>query len=264
MGRTTGTNHSGNRGRRRAAAVAARPPPAEPAIRVAVIDFQGAGAISGYESLGAGLQSMLTTDLAASHSIAVVERTKLAALRQEMKLSRSAAADPKTALRVGKLAGATHLVTGTFTLVGKELRLDARTIEIATGRVVLATDAKGERDAFFELEKKLANAIVAGIGVSLSPKERASMARIQTADFEAFRRFGDGLSPVRRRRLRQVAGGAARGDRARPGVRPGAHDAGDVPEDGQRDPQPRRRDRRREARAERRRRAGSCAPRSRR
>jgi hypothetical protein len=85
-------------------------------------------------------------------------------------------------------------VTGTFTLVGKELRLDARTIEIATGRVVLATDAKGERDAFFELEKKLANAIVSGIGVSLSPKERASKARIQTADFEAFRRFGDGLS----------------------------------------------------------------------
>jgi len=159
-----------------------------------VIDFQGSGAVSGYETLGAGLQSMLTTDLAASHSIAVVERTKLAALRQEMKLSRSAAADPKTALRVGKLAGATHLVTGTFTLVGKELRLDARAIEIATGRVVLASDAKGERDAFFELEKKLASAIVAGIGVSLSPKERASMARIQTADFEAFRRFGDGLS----------------------------------------------------------------------
>jgi TolB-like protein len=176
------------------AVVAAPPAASEPAIRVAVIDFQGAGAVAGYETLGAGLQSMLTTDLATSHSIAVVERTKLAALRQEMKLSRSAAADPKTALRVGKLAGATHLVTGTFTLVGKELRLDARTIEIATGRVVLATDAKGERDAFFELEKKLANAIVSGIGVSLSPKERASMARIQTADFEAFRRFGDGLS----------------------------------------------------------------------
>jgi TolB-like protein len=136
---------------------------------------------------------MLTTDLAASHSIAVVERTKLAALRQEMKLSRSAAADPATALRLGKLASATHVVTGTFTLVGKELRLDARAVEIATGRVVLATDAKGERDAFFELEKKLANAIVSGIGVTLSPKERASFARIQTADFEAFRRFGDGL-----------------------------------------------------------------------
>ncbi len=177
-----------------AVTVAAPPAASDPAIRVAVIDFQGSGAINGYESLGAGLQSMLTTDLASAHSIAVVERTQLAALRREMKLSRSAAADPKTALRVGKLAGATHLVTGTFTLVGNELRLDARTIEIATGRVVLATDAKGERDAFFELEKKLANAIVAGIGVSLSPKERATMARIQTADLEAFRRFGDGLS----------------------------------------------------------------------
>ena len=31
------------------------------------------------------------------------------------------------------------------------------------------------------------------IGVTLNPKERASFARIQTADWEAFRRFGDGL-----------------------------------------------------------------------
>src|SRR5581483_1166746 len=52
---------------------------------------------------------------------------------------------------------------------------------------------KGEREAFFELEKQLANAIVGGIGVTLSPKERASFARIQTADLDAFRRFGDGL-----------------------------------------------------------------------
>ena len=178
-----------------AAGIAASPPAAAapPAIRVAVIDFQGTGQVGEYASLGAGLQSMLTTDLASSRSITVVERTRLSDLQRELKLGRSAAADPATALRVGKLAGATHLVTGTFTLVGKELRLDARAIEVATGRVVLATDAHGERDAFFELEKKLAGAIVAGIGVTLNPKERASFARIHTADWEAFRRFGDGL-----------------------------------------------------------------------
>src|SRR5690348_233856 len=121
MGRTRIRTITGFAAAVAAVTVAAPPAASDTAIRIAVIDFQGSGATSGYESLGAGLQSMLTTDLASAHSIAVVERTQLAALRREMKLSRSAAADPKTALRVGKLAGATHLVTGTFTLVGKEL-----------------------------------------------------------------------------------------------------------------------------------------------
>lgn len=45
------------------------------AIRVAVTDFQPGGTIADQDrALGAGLQSMLTTDLAASSRITVVER----------------------------------------------------------------------------------------------------------------------------------------------------------------------------------------------
>jgi len=164
------------------------------AIRVAVTDFQPGGTISDQDrALGAGLQSMLTTDLAASSRITVVERARLADLRKEMKLGHSAAADPATAVKLGRLAGATHLVTGSFTLAGKQMRLDARVIDVATGRVALATNATGERDAFFELEKKIAGAVVGQLGVTLTPKERAAFARVQTADLEALRRFGDGL-----------------------------------------------------------------------
>jgi TolB-like protein len=165
-----------------------------PAIRVAVSDFQPGGATpEDQRSLGAGLQSMLTTDLAASSHITVVERARLADVRKELKLGHSAAADPATAAKLGRLAGASHLVTGTFTLVGNTLRLDARVIDVGTGRVALATDASGDKDTFFELEKKIAGAIISELGVTLTPKERASFARVQTADWQALRRFGDGL-----------------------------------------------------------------------
>ncbi|MFL5304372.1 MAG: CsgG/HfaB family protein [Polyangia bacterium] len=164
------------------------------AIRVAVTDFQpGSATPEDDRALGAGLQSMLTTDLAASSRIAVVERARLADLRKEMKLAHSAAADPATAVKLGRLAGATHLVTGSFTLSGKQMRLDARVIDVATGRVALATNAIGERDAFFELEKKIAGAVVDQLGVTLTPKERASFGRVHTADLQALRRFGEGL-----------------------------------------------------------------------
>ncbi|HEX2657479.1 MAG TPA: CsgG/HfaB family protein, partial [Polyangia bacterium] len=45
--------------------------------RVAVLDFQGTGSSKDTESLGVGLQSMLTTDLAQVSSITLVERARL-------------------------------------------------------------------------------------------------------------------------------------------------------------------------------------------
>lgn len=162
-------------------------------MRVAVLDFQPGGAIGEYESLGAGLQSMLTTDLSAVSSLTVVERARLGELQKELKLSRSAAADPKTALKLGKLAGASHVVTGSFTLVGSKMRLDARVVDVATSKVLFSAKIEGERDAFFELEKQLASDVVKNLGVTPSAKERSVLGRVHTADFGAFQKFSEGV-----------------------------------------------------------------------
>ncbi|HXU80587.1 MAG TPA: CsgG/HfaB family protein [Polyangia bacterium] len=161
--------------------------------RLAVLEFRPAGTAKELESLGSGLQSMLTTDLSQVEGVTLVERARLHDVQGELKLSRTAAVDPATAARAGKLAGASHIVVGTFTVVGKKLRLDSRLVEVATGKVALATSVDGEQDAFFELEKTLVNRLLGGIGVTLSAKERGAVARIHTTDFEAFRRFSAGV-----------------------------------------------------------------------
>jgi len=46
-------------------------------------------------------------------------------------------------VRIGKLAGATHLVTGTFTVVGGQMRLDTRMFGVADGPSVLAEKIEG-------------------------------------------------------------------------------------------------------------------------
>jgi TolB-like protein len=161
--------------------------------RLAVLEFRSAGAAKELESLGAGLQSMLTTDLSQVVGVTLVERARLHDVQGELKLGRTAAVDPATAARAGKLAGASHIVVGTFTVVGKKLRLDSRLVEVSSGKVALATSVDGDEDAFFELEKTLVNRLLASIGVTLSPKERGAVARIHTTDFEAFRRFSAGV-----------------------------------------------------------------------
>jgi len=180
-------------------------PPARAAsrakLRVAVLDFTDAAPEAGLAALGKGLQSMLTTDLGAVGVFEMIERARVAAIRAELKLGRSGLVDRRTAARVGKLLGATHLVAGSFTVMGGHMRLDARLFAVRTGKVLTSAAVEGERDAFFELEKDLARKLVAAAGVKPAPKERAQMARIHTADFQAFRAYSDGLAAFDAKRM---------------------------------------------------------------
>ena len=166
---------------------------AAPPLRVAVMDFTNAAPRGDLDSLGKGLQSMITTDLAESAAFELVERERLKDVQTELKLQKRAEIDKATAVRIGKLAGASHLVSGSFTVVGERMRIDCRLFSVATGEILLAEKAEGEKSAFFDLEKTLMTKLVAAVGAKVAPKERARMGRIHTADFEAFRKFSDGI-----------------------------------------------------------------------
>ena len=162
--------------------------------RVAVLEFVNASAEHDNDPLGKGLQSMLTTDLAQVPSIQLVERQRLTDIQAELKLAQGGQIDKTTAARIGKLAGASHLLGGTFVIVGNKMRIDSRLFAVQTGAVVFAEKIEGERDAFFELEKQLAGKFVSSVGIQLQPRERAAMTKVHTADFEAFRKYSEGIA----------------------------------------------------------------------
>lgn len=174
------------------AAQAAEKPPGE--MTVAVLEFSNASSESGLEALGKGLQSMVTTDLARVQSLTLVERSRLQDIVAEQKLGGSGLIDKATAAKIGKLVGASHLLGGTYTVVGNTMRLDARLFAVKGGDVLLAEEMTGEKDAFFELEKALVNKLISTLGVKLDAKERANLARIHTADFGAFTTFSQGVA----------------------------------------------------------------------
>ncbi len=175
------------------ASIALAGPAAAADVRVAVLEFTNASADAELAPLGKGLQSMLTTDLAGIEAVDLVERARLTEIRTEIDLGQSAYVDPETAVRMGKLAGATHLLTGSFTVVGAQMRLDARLFGVQDGAVLLGEEITGETEAFFELEKELVRKLVSALGLQLAARERAAVARIHTADFEAFSSFSRGI-----------------------------------------------------------------------
>lgn len=162
-------------------------------LRVAVMDFTAASTTGEFEALGVGLQSMITTDLAELPAFSLIERARLKDLQAELKLAQSDAIDKTTAAKLGGLAGATHLLVGSFTVVAGKMRLDARLFVVATGEVILTEKSEGMQIAFFDLEKQLVKKIVDTVGVKLAKAQKAELAKPETQSLDAFAKFSQGI-----------------------------------------------------------------------
>ena len=68
----------------------------------------------------------------------VVERQKLLMVLKELALGESELADPETQLRIGRLSGAKKMIFGGYQVVGGNMRIDLRLVEVETGRVLAA------------------------------------------------------------------------------------------------------------------------------
>lgn len=164
-----------------------------PKLRVAVMAFESASADPAHESLGKGLQAMITTDLHEVGQFDLVERARLADIQAELDLAKTGAIDKATASRIGKLAGASHLLAGTVTVVGPKMRIDARLFATESGDILLAESIEGATDEFFDLEKALVGKLVSATGVTMEPRVRVRVQRVHTADFKAFRTYSEGI-----------------------------------------------------------------------
>lgn len=141
----------------------ARATTAEP-TKLAVLYFENSGNPD-LQPLRLGLAQMLITDLSGTGNYDVVERSRINELLGELELQKTAAVDQSTAVNMGKLVGAHYLVMGSYFEMMGTLRLDARVVEVETGRVV-SVGTSGPAKQLFALEKDLAGSIEGAIATA--------------------------------------------------------------------------------------------------
>jgi TolB-like protein len=144
----------------------------KPTIAVLAFDYMGKDAT--LEPLREGLAQMLITDVQSFANVNVVERSRLAAVLAEQKLGRSGKVDAITAARVGKLLGARFLVLGNFFDLGPSLRIDARVVEVETGKIVRAVGVTGTSADFLAIEQDLAGKLSEAIAAALPAEVQAT------------------------------------------------------------------------------------------
>ena len=151
-------------------------PPAVPAAdarpTVAVLYFTNGAFVraADYAPLSKGMAEMLITSLAQNPGVRVVERDRLQALLEEQNLSTNGRVDQETAVRVGKVLGAHHLLLGAFVIDGRDnLRIDVRSVNTETSQIEYVQTATGKADQLFAVVDQLGAKLNAGLKLPPMP-----------------------------------------------------------------------------------------------
>src|ERR1035437_2175487 len=87
-----------------------------------------------YDGLSKGIPAMLITDMSVNPNIRVIERDQVQALIDEQKLVTGGHVDQTTAVKIGKLLGAHHMIWGTYMTDPRgNFRIDARAVNVESG-----------------------------------------------------------------------------------------------------------------------------------
>lgn len=151
-------------------------------------------------ALGYGLADFLSTDLARSKQLRVVDRLRLDAMLRELRTADAGAPDSALAARAGKLVGARRVVTGSLTQTSWiDLRLDMRVADVQSGVLPGGLAATAPVDRIIDAEKQLAFRVFEMLGVTLTVAERAAIEQRPTGDLSALLAYSRGVRAEARR-----------------------------------------------------------------
>jgi tetratricopeptide (TPR) repeat protein len=161
---------------------------------VAVFPFRYTGQDSSLRPLERGLAALVVSDLSHVRRLRLVERERLQALLDEMKLAASGRVDPATGARSGHLVGAGQVVQGQFQEApGTNIRLDATMVRAGDAHVAATGSGRNPLNQLFDLEKSVVFQLLTKTGVPVSPAESIAISERPTKDLQAFLLYSRGL-----------------------------------------------------------------------
>ena len=117
-----------------------------------------------YDGLSKGIADFLITEMAANPGIRLIERDQVQKLIDEQKLVTGGQVDRETAVRVGKLLGAQHMIFGGFMADPKgNFRIDARAVGVEQGVIEYSERVQDKSDNVMVLIGTLAGKLNAGM-----------------------------------------------------------------------------------------------------
>ena len=161
---------------------------------IAVMPFRYTGSDSSLRPLERGLASLVVTDLSRVSRLKLVERERLQALLDELRLAASGRVDTATSARSGRLIGAGQVVQGQFQEVPTaNFRIDAATVRASDAQVAATGSGQDQLRALFDIEKSVVFQLLRKMNVPVTPAESVAISERPTRDLQAFLLYSRGL-----------------------------------------------------------------------
>jgi TolB-like protein len=117
-----------------------------------------------YDGLTKGVPDFLVSEMSSNPNIRVIERDQVQKLIDEQKLTSGGQVDRETAVKVGKLLGAQHMIFGGFMADPKgNFRIDARAVNVETGAIEYTDRVQDHGDNVMALIAQLAGHLNSGL-----------------------------------------------------------------------------------------------------
>jgi TolB-like protein len=117
-----------------------------------------------FDGLSKGVPDFLITEMSSNPGIRVIERDQVQKLLDEQKLVSSGQVDQATAVKVGKLLGAQHMIFGGFMAdPNGNFRIDARAVNVETGAIEYTDRVQDKSDNVMTLIGALATRLNSGL-----------------------------------------------------------------------------------------------------
>jgi len=162
-------------------------------ISIAVMNFDNRSPTGQWQWLSKGLADMLITDLSQCTQLHVVERERMQALFEEMKLSTSGIIEVSMSSRFGKAAKVEKALFGSFLKKGENLEIEAHLIDVTTEKLVRVEWVRGKAEDLLKLEKELAFKIIENLHIPITEAEKESIRYVPTDSIRAVEHFYTGL-----------------------------------------------------------------------
>ena len=160
---------------------------------VAVMPMRFSGSDSTLRPLERGMAELITIDLARSHELTVVERSRIQALLDEIKLQGSGATDSTSNVRAGKIIQAGRIVNGNIQQDATRLRVDAAIVNTQTSALAGGAGSENSLEQLFAIEKAIVVQLFDSLGVKLTAEEKKALEIVPTRSLQAFLAYSRGL-----------------------------------------------------------------------
>ncbi|MEO8624863.1 MAG: CsgG/HfaB family protein [bacterium] len=126
-----------------------------------------------YDGLNKGIPDFLITEMSVNPNIRVIERDQVVKLLDEQKLASDGKIDQATAVKVGKLLGAQHMIFGGYMADTKgNFRIDARAVNVETSAIEHVDRVDDKVDNIMAAISTLAGKLNTGMHLPAMPARR--------------------------------------------------------------------------------------------